>query len=130
MIRRLALLLVIALAASACSSSTSPSSSSNYTLIGSWVGAPVPADSLVDSVTFASKEVSGGWRNYSGHYAEHGGTTAGGAIFAKQDDPSGNFVDIQFGVHEFNGNFTDANTIIGTVAFDATTRTYRLNRIP
>jgi hypothetical protein len=61
-------------------------------------------------------------------YVDHGNGNGSGIATAKQD-PSASFVELQFRGDDIQGNFTDPNTVVGTITLAAVVHTYRLERI-
>jgi hypothetical protein len=121
-----ALVTIIVAMPMSCSSSTA--SVANDTLLGSWVGTVVDSTSIVDSLTFDESGRNAGFRRYQGTYIDHRNGNGSGIATAKRD-PSGSFVELQFGGYEIQGNFTDPNTVVGAITLAALAHTYRLNRI-
>lgn len=106
-----------ALVLASCSSSTAPNNNEQFTLTGSWGGAVTEGPpGAAYSVTLSESSANLFWISYSGMYAVGNN---GIALAVARQARIGRSVDISFNGSQFQGNFTDANTVVGRISISS-----------
>lgn len=105
-----------ALVLTSCSSSTAPSNNEQFTLTGSWGGAVTDGPpGAAYGVTLSEISANPFWISYSGMYAGSNGI----ALVVARQARAGRSVEISFNTSQFQGNFTDANTVVGRISISS-----------
>lgn len=108
---------IAALVLVSCSSSTAPSDNEQFTLTGSWGGAVTDGPpGAAYGVTLSESSANLFSISYSGMYAVGNN---GIALALARQARIGRSVDISFNGSLFQGNFTDANTVVGRISIDS-----------